>query len=136
MIDQYFHKEEGYNPFLISEGWQVAQLNYLPHYGFDEIEKVEVHKDTDEAFILFNGSAVLIAASFENEETKFECISMKKGVTYNLPKGVWHNIAMAKDAQMIIVEKDNTHLNDVIHHELSEKEIKTLKKLIQGALNH
>ena len=39
MIETYFHSGEGYNPFLVREGWQVAQLNYLPGHGFDEIEQ-------------------------------------------------------------------------------------------------
>ena len=55
MIETYFHSGEGYNPFLVREGWQVAQLNYLPGHGFDEIEQIEVHRETDEVFILFKG---------------------------------------------------------------------------------
>ena len=47
MIETYFHSGEGYNPFLVREGWQVAQLNYLPGHGFDEIEQIEVHRETD-----------------------------------------------------------------------------------------
>ena len=62
MIETYFHSGEGYNPFLVREGWQVAQLNYLPGHGFDEIEQIEVHRETDEVFILFKGDAILIEA--------------------------------------------------------------------------
>lgn len=52
MIERYYHEAEGYNPFLIREGWQVAQLNYLPGHGLDDMVDVEVHRQTDEAFIL------------------------------------------------------------------------------------
>lgn len=30
MIEVYYHEKEGYNPFFIREGWQIAQLNYQP----------------------------------------------------------------------------------------------------------
>ena len=29
MIEAYYCKEKGYHPFLIRDGWQVAQLNYV-----------------------------------------------------------------------------------------------------------
>ena len=40
MIESYFHKGEGYNPFLIREGWQVAQLNHVSGHGLDDIERM------------------------------------------------------------------------------------------------
>lgn len=123
-LEIYSHAgKEGYNPFLIREGWQVAQLNYLPEHGLDDIIDVEAHKETDEVFILFKGEAVLITAEVNEKEVLFgDVVRMKRGVTYNVPRGVWHNIAMNKEAEMIIVEKDNTHLNDCYHHPLSETE--------------
>lgn len=112
MIETYFHTGQGYEPFLIREGWQVAQLNYLPGYGFDQIGRIEVHRDTDEVFILFKGSAVLIAANPREEGIEFQCEKMRAGVTYNIPAGTWHTIAMDTDVEIIIVEKSNTHTQD------------------------
>ena len=132
MIESYYHEAEGYNPFLIREGWQVAQLNYLPKYGLDDIDDVEVHQSTDEVFILFKGKAVLIAANLDG--MKFECVNMKPGVTYNIPAGVWHNIAMDKDAEMIIVEKSYTHKHDCEHKLLSEEERQRLYQNIAARL--
>ena len=81
MIEKYWHDAEGYNPFLIRDGWQVAQLNYVPTHGLDDMVDVEVHRQTDEVFILFSGTAVLVAASVEGEEIDFECVRMTPGVT-------------------------------------------------------
>lgn len=134
LIEKYFHSEIGYNPFLIREGFQVAQLNYLPNYGFNDMDRVEAHRLTDEAFILFQGVGILIAAAFEGEDVIFDLINMKKGVTYNIPAGVWHNIAMSEEAQMIIVEKDHTHLNDCYHQSLTINQREQLKRLIDEAL--
>ena len=55
MIETYNYEGKGYHPFLIREGWQVAQLNYVEKHGLDDIDQIEVHNQSDEAFILFKG---------------------------------------------------------------------------------
>lgn len=119
MIETYYHDQEGYNPFLIRDGWQVAQLNYVAKHGLDDIDMVEVHQATDEVFILFKGEAILIAAEPDQEKLHFECIKMKPGVTYNIPAGTWHNIAMDQDVELIIVEKSDTHKQDCAYLDLT-----------------
>lgn len=121
MIEKHIHEESGYHPFLIREGWQVAQLNYLPGHGLDDIDDVECHHQTDEVFILLNGTGVLVAAVRRGDDFELQYEKMEVGITYNIPAGVWHNIAMSDDARMIIVEKDHTHLNDCEHCRLSEE---------------
>lgn len=134
MIERYFHTEDGYNPFLIREGWQVAQLNYVAKHGLDDIDDVEMHALTDEVFILMRGRAALITASFEGDEPTFEVENMRVGVTYNIPAGVWHNIAMDKNAQIIIVERNNTHLEDVAHKTLTDEQLQRVYAQINAAL--
>lgn len=134
MIERYFHTEDGYNPFLIREGWQVAQLNYVAKHGLDDIDDVEMHALTDEVFILMRGRAALITASFEGDEPTFEVENMQVGVTYNIPAGVWHNIAMDKDAQIIIVERSNTHMEDVAHKTLTDEQLQRVYAQINAAL--
>jgi len=136
LIEEYIHGGIGYNPFFIRDGWQVAKLNPLPGHGLDEIDKIEVHNDTDEVFVLIHGIAVLIAAKVqENDEIRFYNIHMESGVVYNLPRGVWHNIAMAEGAELIIIEKDNTHLNDCQYKNLSSLQQSELKEQIKNILN-
>jgi hypothetical protein len=130
LIETYYARENGYHPFFIREHWQVAQLNYLPYLSFTSIDKVEKHEHTDEIFVLTKGKAVLIAAALEQQEVRFECILMQTGVTYNIPINAWHSIAMSEDAEVIIVEKSNTHLNDVVYHQLQETDKQQLKEQI------
>ena len=120
LIEKYSHEGAGYNPFLIREGWQVAQLNYVAGQGFDDIQLIEVHNNTDEVFILFVGTAILIAAEKQDYNISYEMILMEPGVVYNIPKGVWHNISMSRDAQVMIIENDNTHLCDFEYHYLND----------------
>ena len=130
MIEKYFNDGLGYDPFLIRDGWQVAQLNYVEAHGLMDIENVERHVSTDEVFILVKGKAVLLAAAFTTGEPDIEYINMKAGVTYNVPAGVWHNIAMSRDCEIIIVEKDHTHINDCEYHPLSMSKLQEIYKTI------
>jgi mannose-6-phosphate isomerase-like protein (cupin superfamily) len=112
IIEAYQHEGEGYNPYIIREGWQVAQLNYVKEQDILNMHKMDKHHHTDEVFILLKGTAILIAAKEENDDFQFECVRMQPAITYNIPVNQWHNIAMSKDAQLIIVEKENTHKGD------------------------
>ena len=122
MIEAYFYEQEGFKPLLISEGWQVSQLNPVEKHGLEDIDQVERHLYTDEVFILHRGSAVLIEAEMKGGKICFNCLRMKQGVIYNIPAGAWHDIAMDADAQIIIVEKSNTHLSDCAYFPLSEEQ--------------
>jgi hypothetical protein len=122
MIETYFHCGPGYCPHLIREGWQVAQLNYLPELHRTFIHRVERHRQTDEVFVLCNGGSILTAAAECEAGLKFEVVRMKTGVTYNIPAGVWHNIAMMPDDLVIIVEKNNTHLADLEYRDFTPVE--------------
>ncbi len=128
MIEIYKIKESGYHPFLIREGWQVAQLNFMEEQRIDNINKVEVHNHTDEVFVLLKGKAILILAEFKEKKPVFQVLLMEPLVTYNIPKGDWHNIAMEEKSEVLIVEKSGTHLNDVSYKELNPDEIAELRK--------
>lgn len=134
LIEEYHHTAEGYNPYLIREGWQVAKLNHLPGHSLDEIKMVEAHCLTDEVFILLAGTGVLIVADVDGDKISFQCVNMQPGITYNIPKGVWHNIAMKTDAQIIIVENDNTHLKDCKYMDLTQEQHQKVTELIAKAL--
>ncbi|MCP4395866.1 MAG: hypothetical protein GY801_00950 [bacterium] len=122
LLETYEHHGDGYNPFLITSEWQIAQLNYLPEQHFRSITKIDRHLKTDEAFVLFSGTAVLIVAEEMAGRLTVCTTLMEPEKTYNVPKNVWHNIALAEDARVLIVENSNTHLGDFEFRELREKE--------------
>ncbi|MCG8580047.1 MAG: hypothetical protein MI866_09030 [Bacteroidales bacterium] len=122
LIEKYREAGDGYHPFLIRDGWQVAQLNYDDNQKVENIKKLDVHLKTDEVFVLLKGQAVLITASIENNRPLFELELMKSGITYNVPQDVWHNIAMLKGSEVLIVEKSDTHLSDFEFFNLTEEQ--------------
>lgn len=128
LLETYEHHGDGYNPFLITPTWQVAQLNYLPEQHFRSISKIDRHLETDEAFVLFSGTAVLIVAEEEGGTLTLQPTLMEPEKTYNVPKNVWHNIALAEDARVLIVENCNTHLGDFEFRDLSQTEKSELEQ--------
>ncbi|NND79120.1 MAG: hypothetical protein HKN53_04420 [Maribacter sp.] len=134
LIEQYQISDNGYHPFLIRDGWQVAQLNYMPEQEIGNIEKLDIHHLTDEVFILLNGKAVLIGATINGDDVKFEVEVMKPNITYNVPVNTWHNIAMGMDSEVIIVEKSNTHEGDFEFFQLSEENKKEMEILVKKAV--
>jgi len=135
LIETYAHKGEGYNPFFIKDHWQVAQLNYMAAQGLSSITKMDMHLQTDEIFILTKGTAILIAAVNDKQSFRFELTKMVPGIVYNIPVGLWHNIAMDVDAEILIVEKSNTHLGDFVYQDLNNDERNELNQQIADLLN-
>ena len=134
-METFNYTEENYNPVLITEKWQVAYLNSCPEYELKAIKKVDVHENTDEAFILLEGRAVLIAAEVSSiDKTEFDLIDMVPGTTYNIPSGMWHNIVLLENTRVLIVENAYTHLYDFKFHYFSDQQTRNLHKQIMSLL--
>ena len=84
------------------EGWKIGFLRYSER--FSKFGVLEKHLETDEAFILLEGEAVLYE--------EFVAHKMEKCKVYNIEKGKWHHITVSKDATVIVVENSNTSLNN------------------------
>ena len=110
IIETYTHTKEGYNPYLIGDKWQIAQLNYSIDEALESKVRLDIHHLTDEAFMLMEGDAVLIAAHIKNDEIEYKMDFMQQGILYNIPKNVWHNIVLKSAAKVLIIEDANTHL--------------------------
>ena len=135
LIEQYHIGDKGYHPFLIRDGWQDAQHNYMPEQEIENIKKLDVHHLTDEVFILLKGKAVLITAKITEDETEYDVELMQPNITYNIPVETWHNIAMDVDCEVIIVEKSNTHEGDFDFFDLSIEKRMEMMELVENAFN-
>ena len=132
MIESFTIKDKGYHPFLIRDGWQLAQLNYIEEQHISQITRLDVHLKTDEIFVPIAGKAVLIVAKIKNEEPIFEIAFMELNKIYNIPKEVWHNIAMEPGSEVLIAEKSNTHISDFEHFELSKAKQEELRNMVNN----
>ena len=51
-IQELYNENKGFAPLLITEQWQLAQLNYSREQSPGEIKELEMHLNTDETFTL------------------------------------------------------------------------------------
>ena len=88
----------GFQVMAQFEGWKIGLLRY--NERFSACREMERHMETDEVFLLLEGSAVLCI-----EDQK---IPMEKCTVYNVKKAVWHHIVVSEDATVLVVENSNT----------------------------
>lgn len=116
---------EGYKPKVLTPKWMTAILNWEPSCDLQNASEIEVHKNTDEVFVLWRGKGALYI--LEEEGIRIE--DMKPGVIYNVPAGVWHGCLGSRDASWIIVENRDTHLYDTEVRKLDSEEIQMIHAL-------
>ncbi|TVP85730.1 MAG: hypothetical protein EA375_03110 [Acholeplasmataceae bacterium] len=109
LYDIYEAGSAGYHKLFHHQNWRVAILNYIDDLALDNIRSVEAHLETDEAFVLLEGDAVLVLGQCNQGDIKgFECVRMQPGQVYKIPKGVYHAVTMTEDAKVLIIEEENT----------------------------
>lgn len=133
LIETYIHEQEAYNPLLIGPKWQVAILNYSSPDDVVNLNSLDVHFLTDEVFVLLSGHAVLIAATIQDNIISYDMVDMRPNIIYNIPKNMWHKIAMEPGASVLIVEDANTHKGDFEFYHLSQEQIGQLQREVAVA---
>ena len=91
---------EDFQVMVKSDGWKIGFLRCSERFsGFGVLER---HLQTEESFILLEGSATL----YEN----YEPCEMEKCRVYTIGRGVWHHIVVSPDATVMVVENADTSL--------------------------
>lgn len=88
---------EGFKVLKESDEWKIGFLRYNDR--FSKCEEMERHMETDEAFVLLSGQAVLLT------DTNY---LMEQEKVYVVPQGEWHHIVVSKDAVVLVIENRNT----------------------------
>jgi ureidoglycolate hydrolase len=102
------YRGEGYQPLIYFAGWRVAVLNFLDCIHPTRIADMERHLETDEAFILLRGKAVLIVGGNDGQIADLVPCEMVNEKLYNVRASVWHTILLSPDASVLIVENSDT----------------------------
>ena len=104
---------EGYKELIAYDAWRVAMLNYIDELLPEKIDNFQAHLNTDEVFVLLEGRCILYTADITNKKIhNIEGIDMIKGKVYNIKKGVYHTHTLTLDAKVLIVENDDTCLDN------------------------
>lgn len=97
--------EEGYHPLIYYESWRVAFLNDTPKFHKENIKEMQRHNQSDEVFILLEGSFTLYVSDGGDDGCgRITEVPLEKGKMYNVRKGVWHTHVTGPNAKVIIIE--------------------------------
>jgi ureidoglycolate hydrolase len=99
---------EGYRPLIDFKSWRVAMLRWAPYMTVDRLDSMERHTQTDEVFVLLQGSASLVLGGNGSRVDGLSVYEMEGGKLYNVRQNAWHAVWMSQDALILIIEESNT----------------------------
>lgn len=108
MLEFFDYNGPGYKPMLDYGAWRVAYLRYCDEYMPKNVTRLERHIETDEVFVLLNGHAILFFGRGEAGVKRLHSQVMTPGKIYNVRRKVWHAVIVSKDANILIVENNDT----------------------------
>lgn len=112
-----------------NEKWTVGIKNWKPQNDITGIDCLERHNQTDELFVLVEGSCTLLYANEVDGGLELGTVAMEKNKVYNIPKSLWHNTITCQDTKMILIEDSNTSMDNSEIRNLTAEEIELVKKL-------
>ncbi|GIO42774.1 cupin [Paenibacillus apis] len=124
----YAHEGEGIECVYKNEKWLVCIKNWKPDNDINGIHRLEVHRETDEQFILVKGKAILMVSERKDDRFDIELIEMELGKIYNVPQDTWFYTIMQKDTKMMYVQDANTTNENSEYCEMSETELVDVRK--------
>lgn len=108
-VEIYSYDLAGYQKLFSFQSWRIAVLNDIDELLVENIYFVESHSETDEAFVLLEGSCTLIFANVKDGRIQhFEYEKMDKHKVYRIPKGIYHTHILSRDTKLLIIEEENT----------------------------
>ena len=101
------YDEPGYAKVFSYLSWRVAVLNYIDELEPQNIHYVECHQNTDEVFILLEGTCSLIFAVVKDQQEviEYEKINLEKNKIYVVNKGIYHTHILSKDSKIVVIEQ-------------------------------
>lgn len=130
IIDEHTFEGKGYHPFLITDRWQVAYLNYAEAESLSKLRNWTSTIRQMKYLYFCREKAALIGASVTDQNITYDVVNMQPGIVYNIRREVWHKIAMQPGSQVLIIENNDTHLNDFEFFELTESQKSQLRECV------
>ena len=126
-LDIADYTEEGYRPLVDFNCWRVAVLNYIDELLPENIHRMERHVETDEVFILVQGTAILILGGSGDAVTRLDTWPMDLNKIYNVKQNVWHVALLSRDAKIILVENRDTGQANTEYVELKPEQMEIVQ---------
>ncbi len=108
LLGLYRHQGNGYRPLVDYGAWRVALLNYEPALEVQALARMQRHNETDEVFVLLRGRCLLFLGEGADQVERIYAEDLRPCLLYNVRRGVWHTHTLSRDAQVLVVENQDT----------------------------
>lgn len=108
-------QKDGFETIFQNDAFKCAFISPSDQYSYGKIKLMKRHNDSDEVFVLMEGSAVLLT---KDDDSDYQVTPLQQKIAYNVTKGTWHHLAVSDDALVFVTEsgsmlKENTQSIDV-----------------------
>jgi hypothetical protein len=125
------YRGEGYQPLIDYEAWRVAVLRYADGLLPQNIETMQRHDEPDEVFVLLEGRCILFIGAGEEHVTAIYAQDLEPLKLYNVRRACWHTHTLSADATVLIIENQDTTLENSPRTPLDATQRKKLLALTQ-----
>lgn len=98
----------GYLALVDYGAWRVALLRYIDELLPHNITAMQRHDQTDEVFVLLGGHCILFLGEGAEGVETIHAQDMEPLKLYNVKKSAWHTHTLSSDAEVLIVENQDT----------------------------
>ena len=99
--------QRGFRDVFFSHGWRVAFSNTDALGNTkDTVRKMERHMETEEAFVLLQGTVHLVTAGTEEFPQELTSLQLEPNSVYIIRKGEWHVAVFEEESSALIVENE------------------------------
>ncbi len=99
--------QRGFRDVFFSNGWRVAFSNTDSLSNTkDAVRKIERHMETEEAFVLLQGTVHLVTAGTEQFPQKLTSLQLEPNSVYIMRRGEWHVAVFEEESSVLIIENE------------------------------
>ncbi len=131
MLEEIDIQGQGFQPLKDHGFWRIAQLSYDPGVNaLDCLASLGRHFETEEAFLLLQGEAVMLTAGSQDQPGRFEAVKLVSGKIYVVQRKQWHAAVLKPGSRLLIVENRDTGAENSESHPLSAEEKHELRAYV------
>ncbi len=122
MLYELLAHDDGFKILTKNDKWMVAMLNFLPQFLREAIGAWEMHTETDEAFLLLEGSCTMLVGGNDDKPKDVEAVPLKKNEVFVAKKYAWHTHILSKDAKVLVIENSDTNEENTMRCDMTPEE--------------
>lgn len=131
MIKEKIGEPKGFQVIHKYGRWRIACHAYEESINsIHALKNWGVHVESDEAFVLVKGKAVLATAGTLEEPMPAMMEEIRQGILYVVQQGERHAIALAEDTAVLIIE--NRDMSNFVEAEMGKREVEAFRTYFAG----